>query len=199
MCPDTPTDTTPKGSTYVYKVVLIGDGAVGKTNLRRRYMGESFTTEYMSTVGADFAYFNQKIDGNEYKWSIWDLAGQPKFSNVRPVFYNGAFGALLCFDSTRKETFENLDKWVDELVRHTTSEGTPIVVVACKLDIYDEETHVSFDEIKEYLEKLTKRFNNRFNISLVKTSAITGLNVQETFENLRLAIGEWVIEEQTFN
>jgi len=185
---DSAPDTEVKGSVFTYKVVLIGEGGVGKTNLRRQYMGEGFLTEYLNTVGADFAYFSDKVGDDLYKWSIWDLAGQPKFSNVRPVFYAGAFGTLLCFDVSRRETFDKLDAWVDELERHTHSEGTPIVIVACKMDLYDEDKHISFDEVEAYRKKLVDRFNGRFEISFVKTSALTGLNVHKAFDNLRNAI-----------
>ncbi len=184
---------TSPGRTFVYKVVLIGDGAVGKTSLRRKYMGEGFQVEYLNTVGADFAYYSEKVGNDIYKWSIWDLAGQPKFENVRPMFYQGALGALVCFDSTRVETFKNLDKWVDELVRNTYSEGTPIVVVATKMDIYDPnaEGHVDFTEVEKYVEKLRDRFKNRFEVNMIKTSALKGTNIREAFNMLREAIIKW--------
>lgn len=193
---DSPPKTKVTGSTYVYKVVLIGDGAVGKTNLRRRYMGEGFVTEYLNTVGADFAYFSEEIGEDLYKWSIWDLAGQPKFSNVRPVFYAGAFGALVCFDPTRPETFQNLDKWIDELVRHTHTEGTPIVLVATKMDLYDKaEGHLDLSLVEDYRKKVQDRLDDRFDVSLVETSSITGLNVRQAFTNLREAIAKWILTE----
>lgn len=192
---DTPPDTAVTGSTFVYKVVLIGEGGVGKTNLRRRYMGEGFVAEYLNTVGADFAYFSESVGQDLFKWSIWDLAGQPKFSNVRPVFYAGAFGALLCFDVTRRETFEKLDSWVEELIRHTHSEGTPIVIVACKMDLYDENEHINFDEVEGYRKELYERLQERFEIYFVKTSSLTGMNVKDAFAMLREAITKWVEAE----
>ncbi|MCH8908847.1 MAG: GTP-binding protein [Candidatus Heimdallarchaeota archaeon] len=193
---DTPPDTKVTGSTYVYKVVLIGDGAVGKTNLRRRYMGEGFVTEYLNTVGADFAYFSEEIGEDLYKWSIWDLAGQPKFSNVRPVFYAGAFGALVCFDTTRPETFHNLNKWIDELIRHTHTEGTPIVLVATKMDIYNkDEGHLDLAEVEVYRQQVMERLDGRFDVTYVETSSITGLNVRQAFTNLRESIAKWILTE----
>ncbi|MFX0209062.1 MAG: GTP-binding protein, partial [Candidatus Hodarchaeota archaeon] len=59
----------------LFKIVLIGDGAVGKTSIRRRYMGEGFSTDFLATMGADFAYLKTNIDGREIEWQIWDLAG----------------------------------------------------------------------------------------------------------------------------
>ncbi len=183
--------------TFIHKVVLLGDGRVGKTSLRRKYMGEGFQVEYLNTIGADFAYFQERVGDDNYKWSIWDLAGQPKFENVRPMFYAGTLGTLLCFDTTRVETLNNLDKWVDELVRNTYSEGTPIVVVATKIDIYEEgkEGHVKFDEVEAYVNKLRTRFEGRFDIKMIKTSAKEGINIKKAFDMLRESIIEWRSKE----
>ncbi len=181
------------GRTFVFKIVLIGDGSVGKTSLRREYMGEGFKREYSNTVGADFAYYSETVGENSFRYSIWDLAGQPKFENVRPMFYAGAFGALVCFDCTRIETFNNLDKWIDELVHHTQSEGTPIVLVATKYDLYEEGKMgmINFDDVEAYVEKLRQRFDGRFGISWIKTSAKEGVNVTEAFSMLREEIIKW--------
>ncbi|MFX0182726.1 MAG: ADP-ribosylation factor-like protein, partial [Candidatus Hodarchaeota archaeon] len=77
---------------FIFKVVLIGDGAVGKTSIRRRYMGEGFRADFMATMGADFAYLKTKVDDNEIEWQIWDLAGQPAFRNVMKAYYRGSMG-----------------------------------------------------------------------------------------------------------
>lgn len=193
---------TTSGSTYVFKIILAGDGAVGKTNLRRRFMGDNFQAEYINTVGADFAYYSETVeeDGeiSVYKFSIWDLAGQPKFSNVRPVFYAGAFGTLICFDSTREETFENLDKWLDELIRHTHTEGTPVILVSTKMDIYDPEKHMNFDRVEAYMDHVRERLGGRFDVSFVQTSSISGLNVKHAFHLLRKAIMKWINSNESY-
>ena len=89
-----------------------------------------------------------------------------------------------------------MDKWIDELVRHTHTEGTPIVLVATKMDIYDEnENHLNFERVVEYQKQLTERLGNRFDVSFVKTSSVTGMNVREAFTNLRKAIAKWISEE----
>ncbi len=194
-----PAPSPKPGSTYVFKIVLLGDGAVGKTNLRKRYMGDHFTAEYIATVGADFAYYSTTVehDGvvDTYKFSIWDLAGQPKFSSVRPVFYAGAFGALICFDVTRENTFEHLNKWVEELIRHSHTEGTPIVVVANKMDLYDPNIHMDLGKVEEYIKEIEERLDHRFRVGYIETSALTGLNVKKAFEMLREYIMEWISNE----
>ena len=93
---------------FLIKLVLAGDGAVGKTTLRRRYLGEGFQSSYMMTIGADFAVKRVDIGGRQITFQIWDLAGQQSFKLVRGSFYSGAFAALLCFDLTNQVSFDNL-------------------------------------------------------------------------------------------
>ena len=177
--------------TFVFKIVLIGDGAVGKTSIRKRYMGQGFKSEYLNTVGADFAYYSEKVGDTLYKYAIWDLAGQPKFTNVRPLFYQGAFGALVVFDVSRPETLKNLDFWINELVKNTRTEGVPMIIVANKMDLYEEGKSVSKEEAMEYVNKLRERFSGEFKIGYIETSAKTGMNIKEAFSMLRDYIVEW--------
>ena len=84
------------------KIILAGDGAVGKTSLREQYLGRGFTGQYLQTIGADFALKTDTVAGENVKYQIWDLAGQPRFKTVRSVYYIGAVGALLVFDITSR-------------------------------------------------------------------------------------------------
>ena len=98
------------------KVCLLGDGAVGKTALRKRYLGKQFSSGYVMTIGADFAVKKTEINTNDgtksVKFQIWDLAGQPRFNSVRELYYKGSHGGLLVFDITRRDSFSNLNSWV---------------------------------------------------------------------------------------
>ena len=73
---------------HVFKVLLCGDGGVGKTSIRRRYLGQSFKKEYIVTMGADFATIEIKVANQTCWFAIWDIAGQEIFENLRPVFYS---------------------------------------------------------------------------------------------------------------
>ncbi|MCK5409392.1 MAG: GTP-binding protein, partial [Candidatus Heimdallarchaeota archaeon] len=81
-----------------FKIILAGDGAVGKTSIRERYMGKGFQESYLKTIGADFA--TKKIEKNEEQitFQIWDLAGQESYQSVRKSFYKGAIAAIMVFD-----------------------------------------------------------------------------------------------------
>ena len=181
-----------KSMSFIFKIVLIGDGRVGKTSLRRIHMGEGFVNEYLDTVGADFSYYKEVDEGANqvFKYSIWDLAGQPHFKSIRPMFYKGAFGALLCFDLTRKETLDNLQSWIDELILNTNGVGVPIIIVANKFDLYDENNseHIKFSIINEKVKDLQTKYEGKFEIDFVKTSAKDGFNIGKAFFELRKSI-----------
>ncbi|MHA2366531.1 MAG: Rab family GTPase [Candidatus Hodarchaeales archaeon] len=114
--------------TMVVKLLILGDGAVGKTAIRQRYLGQGFRENYTQTIGADFApkYIEMpKSELNPYgmvKTQIWDLVGQPSFEEVRSKYYLGSHGALLVFDITRNDTYENIINWQGELIKNI-SEG----------------------------------------------------------------------------
>ena len=100
------------------KVVLLGEGSVGKTSLRRTYLGEGFRESYSMTIGADFAARRLNLEGWDITSNIWDLAGQQRFKKLRETYYRGVSGALLVYDITRPETLEALPQWIEELQKN---------------------------------------------------------------------------------
>ena len=178
---------------YHYKIVLLGDSKVGKTSLRRNFMGESYQTNYLTTLMADFASHTLDVDGYTVNFSIWDLAGQPDMGDVRSKYFYGAFGAMIVFDVTNPSSFENLDKWIDQLKRNTMQDGTPIVIVANKMDLENAIT-VDFDQVDNYIEKLKKRY--KYPVHYIKTSAKTGHNVEKAFLSLARNIHSWKLNER---
>ena len=175
---------------FTYKILLLGDYAVGKTSIKRSYMGEQFKDQYASTVGADFAYYGETVDNVRYKYNIWDLAGEQKFNKIRKMFYTGALGAIICFDLTRQETLQNLKLWIQELQENTS--GIPFTIVANKIDIYDKENskHVQLKDIDKLIQELHDVHSVKFKISLLKTSAKERKNIDEAFTTLRKLIKE---------
>lgn len=173
------------------KLVLMGDGAVGKTSLRERFMGRGFRSSHLMTIGADFASTTLQVDRNSINLQIWDLAGQEMFESVRGRFYNGTMGGLLVFDITRRETFVNLPKWIQEAWKFSGRGPIPFVVLGNKFDL-KSKAQVKISEARKFVDDLNQHtaqfgFENHF----LETSALTGLNVQEAFHHL----AEYVVKQ----
>ncbi|MHA1977159.1 MAG: Rab family GTPase [Candidatus Hodarchaeales archaeon] len=165
--------------TLLFKVILLGDGAVGKTSIRRRYMGEGFRADFLATMGADFAFLKTKIDDINVEFQIWDLAGQPAFRNVMKSYYKGAMGALAVYDVTQPKSLESLDTWVEEVRERaeTFKDELPVVLVGNKIDLRDELPN-SLKTIQGFVKAKT------LNASFVETSAKTGVAIEEAFTTL---------------
>ncbi|KAM3700582.1 hypothetical protein ACJW31_05G109800 [Castanea mollissima] len=104
---------------YLFKVVLIGDSGVGKSNLLSRFTRNEFSLESKSTIGVEFATRSLNVDSKVIKAQIWDTAGQERYRAITSAYYRGAVGALLVYDVTRHSTFENVERWLRELRDHT--------------------------------------------------------------------------------
>ena len=175
------------------RIALMGDGAVGKTSLRKRYMGQGFNVSHMMTIGSDFAVHNTKliVDGKEREvmFQIWDLAGQPNFKGVRARFFKGAVGGLCIFDINRRDSFNNIANWLNELWQNSGRGIVPVVILGNKADLREKKS-VQVNEAQEYAKAITKRIQNRgFTVEFMETSAKTGLNVKDAFHT----IGEQVV------
>lgn len=103
------------GEEYLLKIVLIGDSAVGKSNLLSRFARNEFEANSKATIGVEFQTQVVEIDGKEVKAQIWDTAGQERFRAVTSAYYRGAVGALVVYDITRRGTFDSVKRWIDEL------------------------------------------------------------------------------------
>jgi small GTP-binding protein len=168
------------GSKDVYKVIILGDPYVGKTALRKRFMGEGFSYNYMLTIGADFSIYH--LNDNT-SFQIWDLAGQKNFEIVRQGYYKGSFGAIIVFDISRPQTFETIPTWIDEMQKNT--EGLiPFVLVGNKSDLREEagKWAVPRENAEAYAEVL--RNWAELDVPYIESSALTGLNVSNIFEGL---------------
>ncbi|RRT63322.1 hypothetical protein BHE74_00018804 [Ensete ventricosum] len=104
-----------QGQDYLFKIVLIGDSAVGKSNLLARFARNQFLPNSKSTIGVEFQTKTMDIDGKEVKAQIWDTAGQERFKAVTSAYYRGAVGALLVYDVSRHQTFDSVGRWLQEL------------------------------------------------------------------------------------
>lgn len=183
---------------FLMKIVLAGDGAVGKTALRERFLGKGFSSNYMMTIGADFALKESIIRDKSIKFQIWDLAGQPRFGTVRSVYYYGCLGALLVFDVTRPDTFMNLETWVDEIFQNNGKGMIPLVLLGNKIDLREQfPNHVTDGQAEDFSSKLSEKSEESgFPVKYMPTSAKTGLNVSAAFDMLGNVYLDYVEEQQ---
>lgn len=171
------------------KIVLIGDGLVGKTTLRDRYLGRKFVSEYLPTLGSDFASKNVLIKTNlgwkEITFQIWDLAGQPSFKQIRTMYYRQAAGALVIFDVTLEESLYNLKKWLEELSKNVLRPKVALIILGNKIDIRSDVS-ISAETAKKFIaEDIAPKFSYLDDdIIYLETSAKTGENVDKAFHIL---------------
>jgi small GTP-binding protein len=119
------------------KVIVCGNGAVGKTSLIRQYATAKFSEERNRTLGIDITTHELRMGGRERKLAIWDIEGQ---AGDRPFFYYGAQAALLVYDVTLPETLEGLVRWYERVKSHAP-EGTPILIAGNKIDLEPSIPH----------------------------------------------------------
>jgi len=168
------------------KIILAGEAAVGKTSLRRAYLGEGFIANHLETIGADFASLPKDIGNISVLFQIWDVAGQEVFEKVRMMYYKGAIGALMVFDATKITTFKALNRWIQELEKGTGSGIVPFYILGNKMDLITAKRKAS---LRKQLDTFIKQLNNKyhqkgFTVKYIETSAKTGENVIAAFESL---------------
>jgi small GTP-binding protein len=162
---------------FIRKVCLIGDGAVGKTSLVRRYVLDVFGDDYISTFGAKVSKKVITLGDVELTIMIWDILGQKSGASLHSAYFSGANGAFLVCDSTRRDTLESLNSWYLEFSRVAGS--VPIIPLANKCDMTSQVTDESLRSVSTTLGRDFRR-----------TSAKTGEGVEEAFLQLgKLMVG----------
>ncbi|XP_078438907.1 ras-related protein RIC2 [Wolffia australiana] len=156
---------------YLFKVVLIGDSGVGKSNLLSRFTRNEFNLESKSTIGVEFATRSLNVDGKVIKAQIWDTAGQERYRAITSAYYRGAVGALLVYDVTRRTTFENVERWLKELRDHTDP-NIVVMLIGNKSDLR-HLVAIPTDDGKE--------FSERESLYFMETSALEATNVEAAF------------------
>ncbi|KAG0164479.1 Ras- protein Rab-11A [Apophysomyces sp. BC1034] len=157
---------------YLFKLVLIGDSGVGKSNLLSRFTTNEFNLESKSTIGVEFATKNIEIDKHTIKAQIWDTSGQERYRAITGAYYRGAVGALLVYDITRQSSFQNVTHWLKELREHA-DQNIVIMLVGNKVDLSDTSRAVTSDEGGSLAEQEGFLF--------METSALDATNVESAF------------------
>lgn len=171
------------------KVCLLGDRAVGKTMLLKRYYGTDLRIDIPSTwkQGIDYRTIKITIDRNDIELQIWELLGGTDLHKVRSLFYNESRGFLLIFDLTRRDTYENvLNYWVNELKTNILHiETKPLFLLGNKQDLIAEPVELSIVTGQKLAKDLSQMlYDRRIPVTYYESSAKTGLNVLNAFEGL---------------
>ncbi|EJD06273.1 ras-domain-containing protein [Fomitiporia mediterranea MF3/22] len=159
---------------YLFKVVLIGDSGVGKSNLLSRFTRNEFNLDSKSTIGVEFATRTVQVDGKTVKAQIWDTAGQERYRAITSAYYRGAVGALLVYDIAKQSTFDNVQRWLKELRDHADS-NIVIMLVGNKSDL---------KHLRAVLTDVAQSFAEENNLSFMETSALDASNVEAAFQSI---------------
>ncbi|VDL59072.1 unnamed protein product [Hymenolepis diminuta] len=159
---------------YLFKIVLIGDSGVGKSNLLSRFTRNTFNLESKTTIGVEFATRSVRIDDKVVKAQIWDTAGQERYRAITSAYYRGAVGALLVYDIAKKITFDNVGVWLKEL-QTNADRNIVTMLVGNKCDLRHLRT-VNQSDAKALAESNGLHF--------IETSALDSTNVELAYTSL---------------
>ena len=158
------------------KIITLGNSAVGKSSFILKYTDNSFSQEYLSTLGVDYKHKKIKLkNGKDVRVRIFDTAGQERFKSVSFSFIKKADGVILIYDISDLDSFKAVDNWIKS-IRETGKEKLPIILVGNKCDLSDNKRKIS---LKEGQDKA-----NEFQIPFYETSCKDGINIKEVFEKL---------------
>lgn len=156
---------------YVFKVVLIGDSAVGKSQLLARFARNEFSLDSKATIGVEFQTRTLNIDHKTIKAQIWDTAGQERYRAVTSAYYRGAVGAMLVYDMTKRQSFDHVARWLEELRGHA-DKNIVIMLIGNKSDL---------STLRAVPTEDAKEFAQRENLFFLETSALESINVESAF------------------
>ncbi|MCK5039299.1 MAG: GTP-binding protein [Thermoplasmata archaeon] len=165
------------------KICLLGDGAVGKTSLIKKFVFDSFDDKYIKTFGTKvtkkLVTLNQQGEEYNLTFLIWDILGQRVHNNLHSTYYKGAAGAFIVCDVTRKETMDNLEDWIG--VFRGVNPSAPLVLLGNKSDLLPD---------RGAADAQIKAVADKFNVPYHLTSAKTGDDVEESFDELGTGVVE---------
>lgn len=163
---------------YLFKIVLIGDSGVGKSNLLSRFTADEFRMDSKSTIGVEFATRTLEVEGKRIKAQIWDTAGQERYRAITSAYYRGAVGALIVYDISKAASYENCGHWLAEL-RENADDHVVVGLIGNKSDL----AHLRAVPSEE-----ARHFAQEGQLLFTETSALSSDNVDRAFRELIVAI-----------
>ena len=157
---------------YIFKIVLIGDTCVGKSCILVRFSDDVFVENYVTTIGVDFRFKTMIIKNKIAKIQIWDTAGQERYRSITTAYYRGAAAIIICCDSTNKESFYNINNWIEEISKYTDKDVDKLVLMN-KCDLV-QERQIDKNEIS--------KFEKESGLKIMEVSAKTGNGIDKAFE-----------------
>ena len=157
------------------KVVLLGETSVGKTSIISRYVNDTFETNSLTTTGASYAYktIHLKQYNKSIKFEIWDTAGQERYRSLTKIFYKNASVAILCYDITKKGSFDEIKNYWFNQVKNNSPNDIVIAIAANKSDLYENE-QVNEEEARNYAKSVGAIF--------IGTSAMNASGIEDLFK-----------------
>lgn len=171
---------------YLFKLLLIGNSGVGKSCLLLRFSDDTYTNDYISTIGVDFKIKTAELDGKTVKLQIWDTAGQERFRTITSSYYRGSHGIIIVYDVTDQDSFNGVKMWLQEIDRYATSTVLKLLV-GNKCDLTDKRV-VEYDVAKEFADANKMPF--------LETSALNSTNVEEAFLTMARQIKESMSQQK---
>jgi small GTP-binding protein len=163
---------------HTFKVVVVGSSGVGKTSIVEFLQSGVFKAESQPTIGVQFKTYSLETDGEAVKLQIWDTAGQERFRAIAKAYFRNALGGILVFDLTNRQSFDDLNLWINDL-NTLCAANAHVILVGNKADLLDE---------REIVESEAQSFAQRYNLTYLETSAKTGANISETIVRLATEI-----------
>jgi Ras-related protein Rab-11A len=158
----------------MFKVVLVGDSFVGKTNIMSKYIKNEFHEDSKATVGVEFGSKQFTVEGHSIKAQIWDTAGQERYKAITSAYYKGAKGAFIVYDITRKQSFDSVEKWVNDVTAVADKKIT-IILIGNKCDLEDQ---------RQITKEQGEEKANKLEIAFLETSALSGENLDKAFDKM---------------
>ena len=157
---------------YLLKFVIIGDSGVGKSNILLRYINNTFSDEFKTTVGVEFGAKNLEVNGRIYRIQIWDTTGQENFRSIARAYYKNSVCACIVYDITNRNSFNSIQSWIDDCVKQSPK-SILFILIGNKNDL-NESREVQYEEGVEFAKKR--------NMIFLETSAKTGNNISTIFD-----------------